>query len=162
VSALYPWIVFLHVLGAFAFVLAHGAAALCAFRIRAERDPERIGLLLDLSRLGIGLSYTGLLVLLVAGIAAGIVGQWFGSVWIWAAIGVLVAVMVGMFATATPYYNRVRVAVGKPAYGEGPGPAPVSPAELAALLDSRRPEIIAAIGLAGLALLLWLMVFKPF
>src|SRR5262249_6007961 len=120
VLVLYPWIVFLHVIGAFAFVLAHGASALAAFRIRVERDPERIGLLLDLSRLGAALSYTGLLVLLVAGIAAGIAGHWFGTGWIWAAIGVLLAVMLGMYATATPYYNRVRVAVGKPAYGEAP------------------------------------------
>jgi hypothetical protein len=30
------------------------------------------------------------------------------------------------------------------------------------VLDSRRPEWIAVIGGAGLALLIWLMVFKPF
>ena len=160
--ALYPWIVFLHVIGAFAFVLAHGASAIAAFLIRAEREPERIGLLLDLSRLGAALSYTGLLVLLLAGIAAGIVGHWFGMGWIWAAIGVLLAIMLGMYATATPYYNRVRVAVGKPAYGEGPPTTPVSPTELAALLETRRPEVIAGIGAVGLAVLLWLMVFKPF
>jgi hypothetical protein len=34
--------VFLHVLGAFVFVLAHGASALVAFRLRTEREPGRV------------------------------------------------------------------------------------------------------------------------
>ena len=34
--------------------------------------------------------------------------------------------------------------------------------ELAALLESRRPEGIAAIGGIGPAVLIWLMIFKPF
>jgi len=69
-----------------------------------------------------------------------------------------------MFAYATPYYIRVRLAVGQldrrsPA---GSQPVPVPPVELAALLESRRPEGIAAIGGIGLAVLIWLMIFKPF
>ena len=39
----YPWIVTLHVLGAFLFVFGHGASAFAAFRLRRERDPVRIG-----------------------------------------------------------------------------------------------------------------------
>ena len=44
-----PWIVFIHIVAAFGFVLSHGVSAFVAFRIRAERDPARIGALLDLS-----------------------------------------------------------------------------------------------------------------
>src|SRR6266511_2088162 len=46
---LYPWLVFLHIGGAFLFVLAHGVSALVAFRLRAERDPGRMTALLELS-----------------------------------------------------------------------------------------------------------------
>ena len=161
---LYPWIVFVHVLGAFGFALAHGGSALVAFRIRQEREPQRVAALLDLSLWATGLSYISLLVLVAAGVTAGIMGGWFGQAWIWTAIGVLIAVAVAMFAYAVPYYERLRRALGQ--HGRGPRPeppvTPVSAAELAVLLDSRRPEGIAAIGGVGLAMILWLMVLKPF
>jgi hypothetical protein len=38
----HPWIVYAHVLGAFAFAAGHGVAATMAFRFRFERDPSRI------------------------------------------------------------------------------------------------------------------------
>jgi hypothetical protein len=164
VQSIYAWLVFVHVLAAFGFVLAHGVTGLAAFRIRAEPEPDRVAALLDLSSGSLGLMYVSLLVLVLAGVAAGIAGGWFGQVWIWAAIGVLVVVAVAMLAYAAPYYAGVRRALGLPVYGRLPDPSvePASRAELAALLDSRRPEVITAIGVAGLALLLWLMVFTPF
>ena len=36
-EAFYPWVVFVHVLGAFTFVLAHGASATVVLRLRRER-----------------------------------------------------------------------------------------------------------------------------
>ena len=74
----YPWIVLLHVLGAFGFVFAHGASAFAAFRIRSERDPARVAALLDMSGTSLGLMYVSLLILLIGGIAAGFVGSWWG------------------------------------------------------------------------------------
>jgi len=162
VQFLYPYLVLVHVLGAFGFALAHGGTALVAFRVRREREPQRVAALLDLSNWSVGLSYGSLLVLVAAGVAIGIMGGWFGQVWIWAAIGVLVAVSVAMLAYAAPYYQRVREALGQVGRGRGPAPEPASAAELAALLDSRRPEGIAVIGGLGLAVILWLMVLKPF
>jgi hypothetical protein len=47
---MYPWVVFLHVLSALAFMLAHGSAAAVMFQVRAEREPARIHALLDLSQ----------------------------------------------------------------------------------------------------------------
>jgi hypothetical protein len=45
----YPWLVFGHIVGGFAFVLAHGASAMCAFRLRSARDPLAVRAMLDLS-----------------------------------------------------------------------------------------------------------------
>jgi len=45
----YAWWVYLHIVGAFAFVFGHGASGLAAFRIRATRDPAQIRTLLDLA-----------------------------------------------------------------------------------------------------------------
>ena len=159
----YPWVVVLHVFAAFLFVLGHGASAVVAFAIRAEREPIRIAALLDLSSRSIGVTYLGLLVLLLAGIAAGIMHDWFGRGWIWAALGLLILIIVAMYAVATRYYAGLRLALGQPGRGEtGPPPTPVSQAELVVLLDSRRPEALAAIGIGGLLIIVWLMVVKPF
>jgi hypothetical protein len=53
--------------------------------------------------------------------------------------------------------KKVRTATTKWADGSYPMPAD----ELEALLRGPRARIIAAIGIAGLAILLWLMVYKP-
>jgi len=162
---LYPWLVLTHVIAAFGFALSHGVSVYASFAIRRQRDPERIRALLELSSMAIGGFYLSLTVLLIAGIAAGIVGNWFGRGWIWAAIGVLIAVTVAMYAMASRYYAQIRSAVGLASMNDKKGeppPAQIGPDELVALLDTWRPEALAAIGFIGLVLILWLMVLKPF
>jgi hypothetical protein len=160
------WIVFIHIAGAFGFVLSHGASAFVAFRVRGERDPARIGALLDLSSSSLGVMYVSLVVVFVAGVLAAIVGGYFnGRFWPWAAILTLFLVAGAMYPLATEHYTRVRQAIGARTGREKPGdPAvvPLDAAGLAALLDNRRPEAIAAVGGIGLLVLLWLMVLKPF
>ena len=43
------WLVFIHVLSAITFFLAHGAAAALVFKLRTETDFARIRAMLDLS-----------------------------------------------------------------------------------------------------------------
>jgi MFS family permease len=162
---LYPWVVFVHVAAAFLFVLGHGASMWVSDQIKRERDPVRIRALLELSSRSLGLVYGSLIALLIAGIAAGIMGNWFGQGWIWAAIIVLVVIIALMYGLASRYYGQVREAVGLRGYQtpkDAPDPTPVSAEELALLLDSRRPDAIALVGVGGLLILLWLMMFKPF
>jgi Na+/melibiose symporter-like transporter len=160
---LYSWWVYLHILGAFAFVFAHGASALAAFRIRATRDPAQIRTLLDVSGMALGVMYLGLLLLLVGGIAAGIVGDHFGRGWIWAALVLLVVIIVAMYMMATPFYGQLRVAAGARAKDPKVDPNPtVSQADIDALAGSNRPTVLLAIGTIGFLLILWLMVIKPF
>jgi hypothetical protein len=162
---LYPWLVFAHVAGGFGLMLGHGASVMCAFKLRSERDVNRIEAMLDLSGYSLGLLYLSLLVLLASGIAAGFVGDHWGRLWIWAALGVLVVVIVAMYAIASSFYARVRRALGQKVYGD-PKDAPPPPAapsgEILALLASPRPFLLAGIGGGGLLSILWLMLFKPF
>ena len=61
-------------------------------------------------------------------------------------------------------YNNLRTAVGLPTTWqpkEEP-PPPASAEKIAALLGSSRPFLVAVIGSAGIAIILWLMMFKPF
>ena len=161
----YPWVVLVHVLAAFGFAMAHGVSAFAAFAMRASKEPAAVRTLLTLSGTSLGALYISLLVLLIAGITAAVMGGWFGKGWPWAAIGVVVVVIIAMYAMASRYYAGVRSAVGMPSMNDkkgDPPPAPVSQEELARILDTRRPEALAAIGIIGFALLVWLMEFKPF
>lgn len=161
----YPWIVFVHVAAAFLFVMGHGASMWASDQIRRERDATRIRALLELSGRSLGLVYGSLVIMLVAGIAAGIMGGHFSRGWIWAAIIVLVAIIVLMYALASRYYGRVREAVGMRTFQtpkDAPDPVPIPADELAALVDTRRADVIGLVGVVGLLVLLWLMIFKPF
>lgn len=132
--------------------------------MRSEREPARLAALLELSSISIGMLYIGLLVLLAGGIAAGFVGDHWGSFWIWVAIAVLVTMLAVMYSVASPYYNRVREAIGMRTYGakpDAPLPEPLPPGEVAMLLTSPRPYVLAAVGGAGLVVIIGLMVLKP-
>ena len=160
---MYPWIVLLHVAGAFLFVISHGVSAWMAMLIRGQRDRTRVRAMLELSSMSILGAYLGLLLMLIGGIWAGIYGGHFGRGWIWAAIGLLVAVIVVMYAVATPYFVRLRGAVGAPTRGVEADPAHALSDEDLAALTARAPVIpIIAVGFGGLLLILWLMVVKPF
>jgi len=160
-----PWLVLVHVIGAFGFILAHGVSAHVAIRLRGEREPTRIAALLDLSSYSLTMLYVSLLVLLAGGIAAGFAGGHWGRLWIWTAIGILVLLLGAMYALASPYYGQLRRAVGMKAYGDpkdAPPPEPLSAAEIAAHLQSTRPYLLSWIGGVGLVLIIGLMVLKPF
>src|ERR687898_564983 len=160
---MYPYIVLLHVVGAFVFALAHGVSVAVGLRLRGVRSREQVAALLELSGIAIGGLYVGMLLLLVGGVWAGFAGEHWGRLWIWAAIGTLVVVTVAMYAIATPFYGRMRAAAGG-----APDPkqiAPlggIAPDELSRMGASSRPIWLAVIGGIGLLLILWLMVVKPF
>jgi formate hydrogenlyase subunit 3/multisubunit Na+/H+ antiporter MnhD subunit len=164
---MYQLWVFVHLVGVFGFLLAHGVAAAVALSLRRERDPQKVRALLELSSWTLGAFYVSTLVLLAGGITAGFLGHWWGEGWIWAALGVLVLMMGAMYGLASTYYRRVRQAVGLPASGRAPRPGEtagpqVQTLELEPLLRSSRPLLSVWVGIAGLLLILWLMVFKPF
>ena len=163
--ALHDWVVLVHLLSSFAFVLGHGASVVVLFRIRRETDPLRIGAQLDVSLSSLGLAFGGLLVLLVSGIVAGFTGGFWGRAWIWVSLGLLVVMAVHMGLRATGYTDAIRHAIGTRGMHDRKDaaiPPAASPAELAALLASPRPLEIALVGGIGLALIVYLMHAQPF
>ena len=162
---LYPWVILLHIIGAFMFAASHGVAIWMAIQIAHERDRTRMAALLDLSSLSLGGVYTGLLLLLIGGIWGGILGNWFGSLWIWLALGLLIVITVVMYLVATPYFRTLRGALGiKSQYGpkDAPDPVPLPDAEVVALAARSPVAVLSAVGVGGLVIILWLMVVKPF
>jgi uncharacterized membrane protein len=155
---LYPWFVFAHLFGLVLFAISHGASAFMAFRLRTARDAKVVTALLEVGSMSLGPMYIGLLLLIVGGLGAAWTANLWGQQWIIASIVVFVVVLVAMWAVASPYYMNLRKAIAE----VGPDGTPtMSPDALAAQLDSRRPEILMAVGTIGLLLLVWLMVIKP-
>ena len=162
---MYEWIVLLHVVGAFMFVASHGVAMWMVAELPRQKDPRRIQSLLDLSSTSLTGVYVGLLLLLVGGIWAGIAGGHFGRLWIWVALIVLVAIIVLMYVVATPFFKRLRAALGQRTPGlpkDAPDPAPALDAEILAIAASTSAGVLSAVGFGGLLIILWLMVVKPF
>src|SRR3982751_1551465 len=111
---MYRWLVFLHILSGFTFFMAHGVSALMAFRLKRESNPERMRAILDFSNFALPVMYWSLMLLVLAGIGAGIMGNWFSMGWIWAAIVLLVVLWIGMVTYAMKYYSPIRKALGMP------------------------------------------------
>jgi hypothetical protein len=152
---MHQWIVYGHILGALLFMLAHGTSAAVVFRLRRERDPNAVRILLGLSRMVTPLGYLALLLLVGAGLWAGFDVPGLARGWFWLSIVLLVAIMGAMYGFITPVFGRVRGILGD-------GSQPVDAAALEAALAEPRPMIGAGVGLLGILLILWLMVLKPF
>ncbi|MGZ8513127.1 MAG: DUF2269 family protein [Candidatus Limnocylindria bacterium] len=164
---LYTAIAFIHAATMLLFFIAHGASMAVAFRLKRERDPAAARALLDLSTWAMGWP-TGILVIvgLLSGIAVGIMGDWFGEIWIWASLVLFIAVALAMTPMASSRLRPMRAAAGTVPFNpfsrtSPPAPEP-NPAELARLLDEWDPQPVALLGLASFLVILWLMLFKPF
>ncbi len=155
---MHEWFVLAHIAGAAIFIGAHAVSMAAAFELRGRPDRDRAAVILKRSQGALGVAYLGLLLLLVGGIGSAFTGNWWGSLWLWIAIGVLLFVIAAMYAMATPYYGRLRTGLG---LRDGAGEA-MSDADVAAMLDAPVAYQLALIGGVGLAVILWLMLAKPF
>jgi hypothetical protein len=162
-----PWLVILHVLSAFGFLAVHGISMGVVFRVRKERDRGRLATLLEFSATYLNALYLFLLLLLVTGIASGILGGYWtsGQLWLWVSLGLLIALTVAMYYFMTEPFVAMRSGLGIQGMQDkkkGIVPTPVSDAELAVLLTARRPVIGAALGIGTIVVIAALMEMKPF
>jgi protoporphyrinogen IX oxidase len=144
---LYFWLKFGHLAGLAVFLFGHGISAGCSFGLRERPAAASARALLRLSQWSYRVTYPGLLLLIVTGVWMGFAGGWWGQAWIWAGIGVLVALFVLMGILSIPYH-RARKASDDVALEEQ--------------MARTRPALMSWIGAAGLLALIFLMVFKPF
>jgi F0F1-type ATP synthase assembly protein I len=162
---LYPWIVIGHVVAVILAFAAHGVAAFAMFRVRRERDRTRLAAILELSSASFVAAMVALLAAILLGIVAAVVGGHFAKFWPWASIIVLVLSIGSMTPLAAIPMNRVRMALGMAVQGDkrdAPPRVPGTDAELASALAGIRPELPTVIGVAAIAILVWLMRAKPF
>jgi hypothetical protein len=154
----YTWWKFLHVAGVIAFVMFHGVSMMVALQLRSERDRGRIATMTQLSGSSLRGMYVALVWLIVFGVIAGIQGQWWNDGWFWISVGLLVVAIAEMSAVGRPYYERVKEAIEvRPS-----GVPRRSDEELDEILRSPIALWNAVFGVAVLAAIAWLMIFKPF
>jgi hypothetical protein len=154
----YTWWKFLHVAGVIAFVMFHGVSMMVALQLRRERDRGRIATMTQLSGSSLRGMYVALLWLIVFGVIAGIQGEWWNDGWFWISVGLLVVAIAEMSAVGRSYYERVKEAIE------------VRPSGVPRRSDEELDEILrspiglwnTAFGVAVLAAIAWLMIFKPF
>jgi hypothetical protein len=163
----YDWWVLLHIASVLAFVGTHGVSMVVLFRLRKERDRRKLGDLIAFSGSTVLPMYFALGAVLVSGVLAGVRSpiNWFSgipgdamsSIWIWAAIGVLVLTSAAMSLLAGPYLKRVTEACAvRPT-----GVPRKSDEELDQILRGPMFHVINLTGIVGLLVILYLMIFKP-
>jgi len=135
--------------------------------LKKERDPEHLRSLLDLSAYSQPALWATLLLIVLSGIAAGIMGRWWGRGWIWASLIILIAISLYMMSESGAQYHQLRRVLGLP-YFEGsqkkvvPGLPPAPIEEIHRAQADLRPMRPTAVGLGGILVILALMMFKPF
>jgi len=157
-------LVFAHVLSAFLYMLAHGAAVAVAYRVRRETSAERVRALLDLSWSTVAAANSMFLSTIVFGVVLGFLGHWWSARWIWMSIVIVVIVLIVMGKAARPYFFRIRNAIGL-VFADGSWQRTArepSADELARALASGNPTAITAVAVGVWAVIIWLMLFKPF
>jgi hypothetical protein len=162
---IYRALVFLHVVAGFVFMMGHGASAAMMFRIKSEKKMSRVQALLETTQRAQVVTYPALLIMILAGIAAGVMGSWWSKGWIWLSCGLLIAITMAMGWLGRGFVDPIIKAAGLP-YNEGfktvPGKEPAGEDEIRPMLKTGRPVLLSVIGLIGWGLILWLMMFKPF
>lgn len=155
---MYEWLVLVHILGVLGFMFTHGVTAAMALRLRHERNPDRIRVMLQISSSSLAVFYVSILLLLGGGIWAGFNGHWWDQGWIWIALGVFVVNMLFMYAVPARYYKKIREVMTI----EESGSSAVGPEQLDAMLRSNQPIVVLVVGLVSIAFIAYLMVIKPF
>ena len=163
--ALIPWLVFLHVLSALTFFLAHGASVAMVFKIRSETEFARIRAMLDLSSSTFMVMVFSFLVIGLTGLIMPFILKLWGKGWIWASIVLMVIVVVQMGIMNDKRYKHLRRMVGLPYMIGGkefPAEEPASQQEVEAHLMKLKVGELVIVGYVIPMIVLWLMVFKPF
>ena len=145
--------------------MAHGTSVAMAFKIRKETDFIRIRAMLDLSWSTMILMGVSFLIMGLTGIIMPFMIHIWNKVWIWASIVLMLFVFIYMAMFNETSYKQLRRLVGLP-YRKGskelPAEPPSSPEEVAALLKKTSVTGLVVIGYVIPAIVLWLMIFKPF
>lgn len=159
---MYQWLLFLHLGAVFAFMMAHGIHVTIMWKWRYEADPEH-GLTLFNGVPEIHLTRLLIATVVGSGLILGFVGGWWRQWWMWLALALLLAIWGAMYRWGGGFFSLVQGAAERAVEERRSGSG--STAAMEAYRATRlgwQPVGMMALGIGGLAVILWLMIFKPF
>src|SRR5512132_1416712 len=149
INILIRWLVFIHILSAISFFLAHGTSAAMTFQLRKETDFTRIGAMLDLSWSTMILMGVSFLIMGLTGLVLPFLIHIWNRGYIWASIVLMLFVFIYMGIFNETHYKQLRRLVGLP-YMKGSKQLPAEPAsspeEVAALLAKSSVTGLVVVG----------------
>ena len=159
---MYNWLVFLHIFFAFLFMLAHGAHAAAMLKFRSEPDPDRsltfFNIVPDIKYVRYLTVAMGLL-----GLAAAFITDWWKQGWVWASLAVFLIISWVMYQYGAGYYILISGVAERLIEAKKTNVnLPFAQKEYDYARNAPHPMIVSVVGIVGLAIILWLMRFKPF
>ena len=159
---MYNWLVFLHILFAFLFMLAHGVHVAAMLKFRGEPDPER-----SLTFFNIVPDKKFIRYLYVAmgafGFATAFITPWWKQGWTWTSAVVFAITAWVMYKYGAGYYYIIFDAANHLIEAKKTDiNLPAAQKEYDGARNAPHAMIVSVVGIVGLAIILWLMRFKPF
>jgi hypothetical protein len=159
---MYNWLVFFHILFAFLFMLAHGVHAAAMLKFHGEPDPERSLSFFNVVPEPTLIRWLTVLLGLPAFLAAYLAG-WWAKGGLWASVVLFVIISFAMFQYGAGYFNLIEQAATRLIEARRTGSNVDAALEAyEAARGAPHAMVVSVVGILGLAVILWLMRFKPF
>ena len=159
---MYNWLVFLHIFFAFLLMLAHGVHASAMLKFRGEPDPEKS--LTFFSNVP-DIKYVRFLyvVMGIFGFSAAFTTKWWKLGWTWTSAVVFLMVAYVMVKYGARYYGIIFDAANRLIEAKKTDTnVEAAQKEFDEARFMPHAMIVSVVGIVGLAIILWLMRFKPF
>lgn len=158
---MYPWVVYLHVIVIFVFLVQHAAEIFVTFKLRGQQEPAGIhatyAFMLDNNSRNLRITYS---LIIVTGMIAGFIATWWRQGWMWTALGVMILLWFVMRRIGSSYLYAVDAITDRAIKNQN---EPAALDKFRSDLRARRePEILTITSVIGGSIILWLMMFKPF
>jgi hypothetical protein len=158
---MYIWVVYLHLVVIFIFLIQHAAEIWVSFKLREQKEPG--GIFATYSFMpannvrNLRITYS---LIIITGIAAGFITSWWRQGWMWTALAVMIVIWIVMRRVSSVYLYAVD-AIAEHALKNSEDPSAME--KFRSELQSRKePELLSATSVIGGLIILWLMMFKPF
>jgi hypothetical protein len=158
---MYQWLIFLHVGSVLVFMLLHGVQVVVTWKKRWETDPARNMALFEALPSSMPLRIS-LAAVVVSGIALVALLDIWTRVWVWASLVLLAVIWLAMWRWGAGYYDAMAQTSEAAIAAAGTADEPTARAGFDRARLSQSVPAMTVVGIGGTAVILWLMVFKPF
>lgn len=159
---MYNWLVFLHIFFSFLFILGHGAHVAAMLKFRGEADPEQsktfFNIVPDIKYVRYFTVAMGLF-----GFVAAFIAGWLNKGWIWVSVIIFIIIWFVMYKYGGGYYGIISNATTHLIEAKKTNTnLTAAQKEFDEARNAPHTTIVYVVGIVGLAIILWLMKFKPF